>query len=111
VGERVVELAVQRAEVSAVGGEAERAGRDPLDRVHGVHDVEDADRLGRARQHPPAADAALRPDEAGPAQRLEHLREVAGRHAGLLRDPAGDLRLVRAVRQRDHRPQGVLGRL
>jgi hypothetical protein len=58
-GGRVVESAVQRAEVPAVLGPRERATLDAPRRLDGRHDVEQRDARRIAPEHEPAVEAAL----------------------------------------------------
>ncbi len=63
---------------------AEVAERDRT--VNRREDLAQSNRLGIASEHIPAANSALRPDDAGPLQREENLLEIWLRERCSLRD-------------------------
>ena len=75
---------MQRAEIVAVLGQAQRAGADAARRLDRRHDVQQRQLRRVSAQHKSAIEPALRRDQSRAAQHLEHLRQVAG----------GDVRVV-----------------
>src|SRR6266511_774369 len=63
-----------------------------------LHDLDERDLVGPAREAVPAPDAPGRGEDAGAGERGEHLREVGARHADLAGELAAELRLLSVVR-------------
>lgn len=106
-----VGLAVERAEVRAVGFQAEGAGGDAVDFGDGADDVEEGDAFGGTAEFVPAAHAALAGDEPGGGELLEDLGEVVGGDLGLLGQGHGGDEAVGAQGEPGHGPHRIFGGL
>ena len=108
LGERVVHPLVERAQPHAVRRQPERAGRDPADRVDGVHDRQRRQPFRPLGERHPAADAPLRLRDPAPHETLHDLGEVRPRHPRGGREAVDGLRLRVGRGQPHGDPQGVL---
>lgn len=107
-GHRVVDAAMERAELLAVRCEAQRANVDPLDRVDGIDDFEHRERLGVADEREAPGRAPLAGKDLVVGQGLKRFHQVP---RGGVR-PRGNLsRLVRpgwSLGEPDDRPESIL---
>ena len=107
----VVEAFVERTKRQPVRFKRQRAGRDPLDWIHHVDDVEDAGIGGGTGEVEAAVESAGGADESAAAERLQDFREVAGWHLRGRRDLLCGLWVAFVLGEPDHGAEGVFGGL
>jgi len=110
-GDRLIEPAVQRAEVDAVTLNVQRASFYPPNRVYRLDHVVDGDLLCRPREHRTAVEPAPRPNESGHGQAAQHLGQIPFGRAGGRGDLRNRRRLVVEAGQVDDEAQRVFGGL
>lgn len=110
-GQGVIEFAVQRAEIFAVGLDAQWTGVDAMEGVHSIDDVKQGDGVRLAGEGEPAVKSALGGDQVCPAKRLKDLGKIAGGDLGAFGHILGGLGRVRIKRKMDDGTQSVFNGL
>jgi hypothetical protein len=107
--EGLIQPAVQRTKLKAV--DSERAGSDPQNRLHSVHNLDQPNFRRSPRKREATPRASLSMDKTRASESPHHLGQVCGRNSGFLNQFAAGLQAFRAAGEADHRPQCVLDRL
>lgn len=107
----IVQLAVQRTEILTVRLQAERAGLNPLDRVHGGNHLKDSE-LGRRMDGVEAASpSALAGYNASTREQIEDFGEVVEGNFRICCEFVRSTSIASALGQGNHRPERILGGL
>ena len=92
----------------AVCCQAQRACTDPLDRFHGVDDLQNRELFRRLQERHSAPEPSMRLNDPAPGEALEHFGKISSRNSRRLRDLIGCPSNRRLAGQMDDRSEGIL---